>query len=122
LQHTFCITKYKCISIASENQYIDLENKYSLDVELIPHALTAEGCPKNRNYRILQLSEPSLQLQTCICDEHCSWDMCNLVNPPKDCLFNSSSNWNWDGLKNTWVAQVYLGNEIYSEVNIMFIE
>jgi hypothetical protein len=83
-----------------------------MDFDLIPHTLAGEECPKNRNYRVLKVYslKSSYSVQTCICDDHCSWDMCNLAHPPKGCLESIPSNWHWDDRKNTWVAQVELGN------------
>ena len=77
-----------------------------VDTELIPHTLTPEGCKTNRNYREFQLSKHSPTIQTCVCEDHCSWDMCNLAHAPHDCLMNVTSRWQWDYFKDTWVAPV----------------
>ena len=79
---------------------------------MIPHVLTEDDCATNTNYYELQRSEQSPNIRTCICEEHCSWDMCNLAVPPDNCLRNMTSKWQWDFLKDTWIAQVDLGNEI----------
>ena len=83
---------------------------YSLDVELIPRISMVDGCPINTDYRVVQLKDDSLPIHTCSCENHCSWDMCNLVHPPIECVVNTSSSWYWDSRKNAWVAQVILGN------------
>ena len=83
-----------------------------IDFELIPQTLMAEDCPSNMNHTVSQLTEQSPTIQTCICEDHCSIDMCNLVHPPNNCLPNIPSKWSWNYLKDTWVAQVDLGNNI----------
>ena len=84
----------------------------STDIEMIPHTLTADECPTNTYYREFQVSKQSPNMRTCVCEDHCSWDMCNLDHPPEDCLGNITGKWQWDFLKDTWIAQVDLGNEI----------
>ena len=48
---------------------------------------------------------------TCFCEDHCSWDMCRLNEPPELCLENtfsscdSCSSWEWDSIRNYWTAQ-----------------
>ena len=42
---------------------------------------------------------------TCICEDHCRWDMCRLKKPPEDCLFYTSSKWTWNSRENAWIAQ-----------------
>ena len=46
-------------------------------------------------------------IDTCYCEDHCSWKTCRLVNPPRNCLENIAAEavWAWDANKNTWVAQ-----------------
>ena len=87
-----------------------LDYGYSVDVELIPHTITGEECPNNGNYRVFKVNENSTELHTCLCEDHCSWDMCNLAIAPKGCLEKIPSSWHWDDRKNTWVAQIVLGN------------
>ena len=82
------------------------------ELDLIPHVLTPEGCAKNTSYRKFQLMENLPTLHMCVCEDHCSWEMCNLAHPPQYCLRNTGSNWNWDSHSDTWVAQVDLGNDI----------
>ena len=84
----------------------------SVDIELIPYTLTPEGCANKRNYRQFQLGGSSRHVQTCVCEDHCSWDMCNLAHPPQGCLRNTTSNWYWDSVRDTWIAQVDLGNNV----------
>ena len=84
-----------------------------MDLESIPYTLIGEECSSNGNYREFKFHEYSMNISTimhtCLCDEHCSWEMCNFADPPKGCLENINSNWQWDDRKNTWVAQVVLG-------------
>ena len=46
-------------------------------------------------------------LNTCYCEDHCSWETCWLINPPLNCLSNiaNESVWAWNAQKNVWVAQ-----------------
>ena len=95
---------------------------YAVDVSLIPRTLTTGQCPQNTKYRPLRIPEHSYipTIHTCNCEDHCNWDMCNLVLPPKECLLNTNSIWQWDDWKNTWVAQVILGiNALWFDVNII---
>ena len=64
--------------------------------EMIPKR-PASGCP----------SGTFDSLNTCICEDHCSWDACRLINPPQKCLSRiyGDAIWNWDGVKHAWVAQ-----------------
>ena len=104
-------------------QFLDHgDTSYSLDIDSIPRSLAVEGCPKNGKYRKLKLIEYSIRypiyydFNTCSCENHCGWDMCNIVHPPQECLLNSSSSWYWDYRKNTWVAQVILGTNIIAKL------
>ena len=45
----------------------------------------------------------------CTCNEHCSWDLCRLAEPPKTCLVGTNSEWHWDSLKNGYAAQIVTG-------------
>ena len=81
-----------------------IELGYSLDVNLIPRSPT-HGCQNTGQYRKL--------LGTCGCEEHCSWDVCRLEEPPNDCLYGTKSIWKWDHLKNAWVAQLLEGKAVY---------
>ena len=81
-----------------------IELGYSLDVNLIPRSPT-HACQNTRQYRKL--------LGTCGCEEHCSWDVCRLEEPPNDCLHGTKSIWKWDHLKNAWVAQLLEGKAVY---------
>ena len=49
----------------------------------------------------------------CFCEEHCSWDVCRLEEPPNDCLYGTKSIWKWDHLKNAWVAQLLEGKAVH---------
>ena len=44
--------------------------------------------------------------QSCFCEEHCSWEICRLVEYPEMCLKDVNSFWNWDATKLGWVAQI----------------
>ena len=43
--------------------------------------------------------------QSCFCEEHCSWEICRLVDAPEKCLNDVESFWSWDENKYLWVAQ-----------------
>ena len=45
--------------------------------------------------------------QTCFCEDHCSWEVCRLVNPPQSCLskIDGKTEWGWDNLTEAWAAQ-----------------
>ena len=57
-------------------------------------------------------------LNTCFCEDHCSWDICRLVNPPNGCLSRIKGEviWVWDNNEDAWAAQgnVSLSNFHYS--------
>ena len=46
-------------------------------------------------------------LDTCFCEDHCSWSICRLTNPPENCLSRGHGKkiWAWDNIKESWVAQ-----------------
>ena len=46
-------------------------------------------------------------IDTCYCEDHCSWKACRLVNPPINCLSNINDNtvWGWDPREKLWRAQ-----------------
>ena len=46
-------------------------------------------------------------LSTCFCEDHCSWEVCRLINPPYNCISNIQGKvvWAWDTIGETWVAQ-----------------
>ena len=74
---------------------------YDKDVELIPRQ-PSNGCPRDNLLRV--------GLDTCSCeDDHCNWDLCRLREPPEECLHGTASKWEWDYLRNAWVAQVIHG-------------
>ena len=57
---------------------------------------TANGCPKGT----------FSNLQTCFCEDHCSWETCRLLNPPQNCLSSMDNTaWAWDSIHDAWVAQ-----------------
>ena len=72
---------------------------YSLNVDLIPRT-NADGCPKNTLYKVLY------GLGSCRCEDHCSWELCRLTVPPKQCIIDTYSVWQWDDKIRAWVAQV----------------
>ena len=63
---------------------------------LIPKPPTS-GCP----------SGTFNSLNTCYCEDHCSWKTCRLSIPPQKCLSNiiGEAVWAWNSQKNAWVAQ-----------------
>ena len=56
-----------------------------------------DGCPKGTIDGI----------STCFCEDHCSWHVCRLANPPMDCPKVVS--WQMDSTLNYWVAQDKIG-------------
>ena len=64
--------------------------------------LSEQSCPSN-TYGCL--GNNCNGLQTCFCEEHCSWEFCRLVQAPKECLEETKSDWTWDAKKLSWVAQ-----------------
>ena len=70
---------------------------------LIPRSSNNE-CPKNTHYKE--------GFGTCSCEEHCGWDVCRLVKAPEECILDTFSEWQWDAMKNGWIAQVTLGSVI----------
>lgn len=67
---------------------------------MIPRALHQE-CPIKGKYRE--------RFGTCVCDDHCSWDLCRTVEPENHCIRGTNSVWKWDHLKSAWVAQLHEG-------------
>ena len=63
---------------------------------LIPEPIVG-GCP----------SGTFNSLNTCYCEDHCSWKTCRLSEPPQNCLsdIGAKAAWAWDTQKNVWVAQ-----------------
>ena len=68
----------------------------NINEALIPKP-SAYGCPQGTFD----------SLNTCYCEDHCSWETCRLLNPPQNCLSNTAneSAWAWDSQKGAWVAQ-----------------
>ena len=46
-------------------------------------------------------------INTCFCEDHCSWEICRLINPPNGCLsrIETEAYWLWDNNEDVWVAQ-----------------
>lgn len=59
-------------------------------------------CPEGTSYG-------TGRYDTCICEDHCSWDICRLHEAPEECLIGVDSRWVWDYQKEIWVAQVMQG-------------
>ena len=61
-------------------------------------------CPLFGTYTI----GPFGTLQTCFCEDYCTWRKCKLNVPPVVCLPTNSiaSEWAWDPVKSYWVAQI----------------
>ena len=78
-------------------------------VDLIPRP-NSKICPKNTQYKG---KETGPSAGTCSCEEHCAWDLCRLTIPPGECLQGNKSQWEWDSVKNAWVAQEIQGNNLY---------
>ena len=86
--------------------FIFLGRDYNLDVSLIPRS-SKNDCATYRE-----------RLGTCTCDDHCSWDLCRLSNPPDDCLLGTNSKWKWDKRKKAYVAQIMMGMYFLLHINI----
>ena len=71
-----------------------IENK--INDAVIPKP-QADGCPQGTFDG----------LNTCYCEDHCSWETCRLLNPPQNCLSNigNVAEWVWNAKKDFWVAQ-----------------
>ena len=62
-----------------------------------------KGCPENT----FGCSGGDCNIPTtCFCEQHCSWEVCRIVDYPEDCLDIVKSVWKWDSKKHSWVAQV----------------
>ena len=46
-------------------------------------------------------------IDTCFCEDHCSWEICRLINPPYGCLSRIGVEvyWLWDNNEDAWAAQ-----------------
>ena len=89
---------------------------YSVDVDLIPRA-DIDECPGNSQYKENSFKELQHYKNfhgSCNCEDHCGLDLCRLEVPPSDCLMGTYSEWNWDYMKNAWVAQVTQGSNFLS--------
>ena len=73
-----------------------ISTEKNINESLIPKP-PADGCPQGTFN----------SLNTCYCEDHCSWETCRLLNPPQNCLSNiaNESVWAWDSQKDVWVAQ-----------------
>ena len=73
-----------------------ISTEKNINESLIPKP-PADGCPQGTFN----------SLNTCYCEDHCSWETCRLLNPPQNCLSDIAyeSAWTWDSQKNAWVAQ-----------------
>ena len=92
--------KYR-YTLLSTSLYVTGNNKdYTLDDSSIPRA-SNDKCEVNPAYRT--------RFGVCSCNEHCSWDICRLFEPPDDCIPGANSEWKWDNLKNAYVAQIIDG-------------
>ena len=41
---------------------------------------------------------------TCFCEDHCSWEICRLMDPPNNCIIEGKLFWKWDENRDAWVA------------------
>ena len=64
------------------------------------------GCPAN-SYGCTR--NDCNHLDTCFCEEHCSWETCRLFDHPDVCLTDIKSRWVWDLKQKFWVAQAAAG-------------
>ena len=94
---------------------IRLAVDYSVSDASIPRPDTTTKpprCPMNTHLMIRR--RPSVNVGvgdgTCHCEDHCSWDLCRLTEPPDQCLQGTNSKWQWDDVKSAWVAQIKQGN------------
>ena len=73
-----------------------IANEATIKKEIIPPQ-PATGCPFGTFD----------SLNTCFCEDHCSWETCRLINPPQDCLskIDGEAIWAWDVVEDAWVAQ-----------------
>ena len=78
---------------------------YGLNISSIPRS-SKENCAIKATYRP--------RFGVCTCNEHCSWDLCRVSDPPNDCLWGTGSEWQWDDLKNAYVAQIFTGIHVVS--------
>ena len=44
-------------------------------------------------------------IDTCFCEDHCSWNKCRLAKPPIQCLGNTVYEWKWNSAGNHWTAK-----------------
>ena len=59
---------------------------------------------------------------TCLCEQHCAWDRCYLVEPEDKCLIGTGSTWIFDYNNNYWVAQLSHGeNTSIKHCHICFL-
>ena len=78
---------------------------YSISDAMIPRPNMLDPCPTGTHHKKLSSS-----FETCRCEEHCAWNLCRLTVAPDDCLQETNSEWQWDGVKNAWVARIRQGN------------
>ena len=57
-----------------------------------------DGCPINTIDGI----------DTCFCEDHCSWNKCRLAKPPNKCLENTVFEWKWNLVENHWTAKGFV--------------
>ena len=81
---------------------ITVEERFK--VEIIPKR-PASGCP----------SGTFDSMNTCFCEDHCSWEACRLINPPHNCLtrIDGEAIWFWDAVNDAWVAQGIMHTKCY---------
>ena len=70
------------------------------------YILNVSSIPRAANDECLVSATHRARFGVCTCNEHCSWDLCRLLEPPDDCLLGTNSEWKWDNLKNAYVAQI----------------
>ena len=39
---------------------------------------------------------------TCFCEDHCSWKICKLEKPPKNCLMHTNRKWHYNQRNYYW--------------------
>ena len=81
-----------------------------IQFQLIEYSVKEDLIPRSRDSKCTENAQFKDGLGTCSCEDHCGWDVCRLIKAPIECISGSSSEWQWDSVKNGWVAQVILGN------------
>ena len=90
--------------------------KYSPKVNCPENAIAYEYTPTGEK----EDTHMHWTYRTCYCEQHCSWDECYLVDPPKTCLDGTDRVWVWSSAKTCWFAQTIDGHGM-QESQILFL-